>query len=77
MKENKDNGELLFSPLPELWYAFWVGLGIFNIFNNSDISPAVFDNVKVEMSDGANRVRYVFPFYGHRQFSLENDFCEN
>lgn len=35
-----------------------MGLGIFNIFNSFNIRPVVFDNVKIEMSDGANRVRY-------------------
>lgn len=34
----------------------------------------MFDNVKVEMSDGANRVS--FSLYGHKQFSLKSGFNE-
>lgn len=37
-----------------------MGLGIFNIFNSFNIRFVVFDNVKIEMLDGVNRVRYFF-----------------
>lgn len=41
----------------------WVGT--FSSSNSFNIRPVVFDNVKVEMSDSTDRVRY-FSFYGHK-----------
>ena len=48
---------------PECCYAFWVGLGIFNVFNSSCLSPLVFD--KVGMPEGGDRVRCL-SCYGDR-----------